>query len=154
MQTAGTVRKEFDTRDYECASCGFKLWLPIAPLSVSHLGLYDDGRYPGRSILVLNEHYEDLVDLPVGLMADFVADVQKAGRAIKNAVHAVRMNYAVLGNVAPHVHFHLIPRQVEGDPAPKRAPWATDVQHVSLALKQRRAIALAIQSSLEVQHDP
>jgi len=38
---------------YRCATCGFELHHPIATLSVSALGLYDDARFPGRCILAL-----------------------------------------------------------------------------------------------------
>jgi diadenosine tetraphosphate (Ap4A) HIT family hydrolase len=35
-----------------------------------------------------------------------------------------RINYAVLGNVIPHVHAHVVPRYGLEDPAPGQAPWA------------------------------
>ncbi len=108
---------------YECSICGFSLWVPLVTLDVSTLGLYDDARFPGRSILALHEHYEDLSDVEPDLLARFIRDVRRAGRAIKSATEADRMNYAVLGNMAPHVHFHLIPRVLANDPVPRRPPW-------------------------------
>jgi diadenosine tetraphosphate (Ap4A) HIT family hydrolase len=108
---------------YTCSTCGFELWLPVLTLDVSTLGLYNDARFPGRSILALHEHYEDLSDVEPDLLSQFMADVSSAGRAIKSATEADRMNYAVLGNIEPHVHFHLIPRVLAKDPVPQRPPW-------------------------------
>ncbi len=109
---------------YRCSTCGFKLFNPIAELEVSILGLYNDARFPGRSLLVFKDHYGDFTMMPSGkATAAFTQDMQRAGRAIHDAVGARRMNYAILGNVEPHVHAHLIPRTAD-DPIPNRAPWA------------------------------
>lgn len=117
------VRPEPPTVSYTCPKCGFDLWLPLVTLDVSTLGFYDDARFPGRCLLVLHDHHEELSDVDRGLLSRFVGDVQRAGRAIKAATEADRMNYAVLGNVVPHVHFHLIPRALTSDPIPRRPPW-------------------------------
>lgn len=109
--------------EYRCTVCGFELWTPVARLGVSTLGLYDDARFPGRCLLVYDEHVEDLVDLDEGAASAFVADVKKAALAIAQAVPVDRMNYAILGNVEPHLHMHLIPRVAAGDPVFGRPPW-------------------------------
>jgi diadenosine tetraphosphate (Ap4A) HIT family hydrolase len=117
------VRPEPSNAAYACPTCGFELWLPLVRLDVSTLGLYNDARFPGRSILALHEHYDDLGDVEPDLLARFILDVRRSGRAIKTAARADRMNYAVLGNVEPHVHFHLIPRVRANDSVPNRPPW-------------------------------
>lgn len=35
----------------------------------------------------------------------------------------MKLNYGLLGNQLPHIHWHLVPR-LPGDPAPREAPWA------------------------------
>lgn len=106
-----------------CKDCGFDLWLPIAELSVSTLGFYNDGRWPGRCILVLNDHAEHLEDVSSEQATNFLSDIQRAGRAIKNVSGAYRINYAILGNEVPHVHAHLIPRAGCSESLPTRPPW-------------------------------
>ncbi len=133
---------------YACSRCGFSLWLPVAELRVSSLGLYDDDRYPGRCLLVLNEHFEDFSQLPSSLIEDFVADLQRAAQAITRVVGAERMNYALLGNVEPHVHFHLIPRTPIGDPAPGQSPWSTTIRKASLDPSRRNELIKAIGQEL------
>jgi diadenosine tetraphosphate (Ap4A) HIT family hydrolase len=110
---------------YRCSTCGFQLFNPIAELQASTLGLYSDARFPGRALLVFRDHFGDFTTMPSGKStAAFVEDMQTAGRAIQKAVNARRINYAILGNAVPHVHAHIIPRALEGDPIPNRTPWA------------------------------
>jgi len=108
--------------DAGCPECGFKLWLPIADLEVSSLGLYDDARFPGRCILVFHQHVEHFDELGVEDACAYTEDGRRVGRAIAQVVGASRINYAILGNTQPHLHMHLIPRQLE-EPKPSRTPW-------------------------------
>lgn len=108
---------------YTCKDCSFDVWLPIRTLSTSTLGLYDDDRFPGRCILAYRDHVEDLTALDPGRACAFLEDARDAARAILAATGADRMNYAVLGNRDPHLHFHLIPRVPGTDPVPTEAPW-------------------------------
>jgi diadenosine tetraphosphate (Ap4A) HIT family hydrolase len=106
-----------------CLKCGFELWRPIASIHSSHLGLYSDARFPGRSILSLREHSEhfDLIDHDT--LWNFMTDIQSSVTAIKHATKAPRVNVAVLGNQEGHVHAHLIPRKPVEEPNPDKAPW-------------------------------
>jgi diadenosine tetraphosphate (Ap4A) HIT family hydrolase len=109
--------------NYGCGVCGFKLWLPISELRRSVLGLYDDARFPGRCILALTHHEEQLEDLDPETAAAFLEDARDAARAIARATASPRVNYAVLGNTEPHLHWHLIPRFPDREPLPARPPW-------------------------------
>jgi diadenosine tetraphosphate (Ap4A) HIT family hydrolase len=153
-RTAGTGRRrtfvppEHDASEYACGTCGFTLWRPLATLDVSTLGLYDDARFPGRCLLALHEHYEDLSAVPPALLSRFILDVRCAGAAITAAIGADRMNYAVLGNVEPHVHFHLIPRIFATDPIPRRPPWEHPAPVSPLASAELDGISAAIRKHL------
>ena len=140
---------EVTTPGYTCPKCGFQLFHPIARLSISTLGLYDDARFPGRCLLVLNEHQEDLTELRLELAEHFLRDMRSASRAIKHAAQADRINYAILGNAEPHLHCHLIPRRQEADPVPKRAPWAHPDPVTSLPPNQIRELITSIKLELE-----
>lgn len=107
----------------KCAECGFALWHPVLQLSVSTLGLYDDARFPGRSLLMLNDHHTHYEDVPLSLLIDFQQDIQGAVRAIKATTGSSRVNIAVLGNAEPHVHAHLIPRFPDNEELPSKSPW-------------------------------
>jgi diadenosine tetraphosphate (Ap4A) HIT family hydrolase len=108
---------------WRCAACGFSQAHPIAPLRVSTLALYDDARFPGRAVLVLDAHATHVEDLPLETARELALDVWRAARAVRAAAGAERMNYAAFGNVVPHVHVHLIPRHGPWDEAPRATAW-------------------------------
>lgn len=134
---------------YRCQVCGFELWTPIARLGVTTLGLYDDARFPGRCILVYDEHVEDLVDLDDDAASAFIAEAKLAARAIAQAVTVERMNYAILGNVEPHLHMHLIPRVSAADPLFGRPPWERPDPVRPLDPETKDSIVRRLQASLE-----
>ena len=85
---------------YRCTQCGFDLRHPLWDFGTSVLGFADDDRFPGRCLLALREHYDHVDDVPGSLMTAYMTDVQAAGRAVRHAVRADRINYAALGNAA------------------------------------------------------
>lgn len=133
---------------FTCVKCGLQLWIPIADLRATSLGLNDDARFPGRCILVLSSHADHLEELSKKLSRDFFRDIQHAGSAIKNAMSADRMNYAILGNRESHLHVHLIPRVFKGDPIPTSAPWEHPDPITPLTPRHRDEVIQAIQRSL------
>ena len=109
-----------------CPTCNFELWNPVDTgftLRVSDMGIYDDARFPGRSILRLRDHATDLTAVEPHALMDFMLDIQTASAAIKQASGADRINVAILGNTERHVHAHLIPRIRSREPLPDRSPW-------------------------------
>jgi diadenosine tetraphosphate (Ap4A) HIT family hydrolase len=57
----------------------------------------------------------------------FLADVARLGDVVFRLTGAVRINYAIFGNVEPALHAHVFPRYA-GEPAShaKAHPWAYD----------------------------
>jgi diadenosine tetraphosphate (Ap4A) HIT family hydrolase len=61
--------------------------------------------------------------------AQFLADMARVGDAVQRATGAVRINYAMFGNVEPALHAHIFPRQADEAPGIRTAqPWALDWQ--------------------------
>lgn len=139
------------TPSLDCPECGFQLWIPIWPLSVSTLGFYDDSRFPGRCILALNSHHEHLATLETGLASAYMRDIQEAGRAISTVVASSRMNYAIFGNSVPHLHCHIVPRHRAGDPSPERPPWESPLKKQPLLPAIREQLVSAIREILMQQ---
>lgn len=95
-----------------------------------------DADYPGFLRLVWNDHVREFSDLSredrmlcmdaVVLLEQFVLRVFKADKA----------NIATLGNVVPHLHWHVIPRFTDDKyfPAPV---WAMAKPGVSLSPRQQ-----------------
>lgn len=131
-----------------CQECGFDLYIPVAELSVSQLGIYSDSRFPGRCILSLNHHYDDMADVPAIVMDAFMSDVRDSMKAIKEITGSSRVNFAVLGNRESHVHAHLIPRYPKNEEFPDCSPWNDKRQKEELpgheieAMRSRFAVIL------------
>lgn len=131
-----------------CPECGFKLWLPIAELQRSRLGLYDDARFPGRCILVFDRHEEQLHELSPSEACAFLEDAQVAARAIARATASPRINYAIFGNTEPHLHWHLIPRQPGDEPLPARPPWEHPERPAPLGADQVTRLVKSIRDAI------
>lgn len=85
--------------------------IKIADLSVSTLRLDRNQTYGGYCVLIFTaRHVTGLEQLNESEYAAFTADLRKAMQAINDVVKPDLMNYASLGNVIPHLHFHIIPR--------------------------------------------
>lgn len=98
-------------------------WAPVElGLKVSHADFYPDARFPGRLVLMLEEHFDHFHEVPDSLVAEFMSDVKKASRVLMGLEGVRRVNMAVLGNSVPHVHSHLIPRY-PGESLPDKSPW-------------------------------
>lgn len=94
----------------------------ITELEESFVVLCDHQRYPGYLLLLLKTHHEHLNELPVEQQVRFFSDTVKAATAIQSVFAPARLNYELLGNTMPHLHWHVIPRY-DWDPEPGRPIW-------------------------------
>ncbi len=117
-------------------------------MRVSTAGLYDDARFPGRCLLVLDEHHDDLLDVPSELMSAYLADLRDLRDAIRNVTGAQRVNYAALGNAEPHVHWHVVPRRPDTEPQPGRSPWQDPRPQTRLPRGEREDLARTLRARL------
>jgi diadenosine tetraphosphate (Ap4A) HIT family hydrolase len=86
-------------------------WIKIRSLTVSTLYLDRNQTYRGHCQLVFDgRHVVGLENLTEEEFASVMADLRIAARAIVEVCHPDLMNYASLGNVMPHLHWHLVPR--------------------------------------------
>lgn len=83
----------------------------VADLAVSTLYLVRNQTYRGYCVMIFNlRHVTGLEHLTQNEFSAFSDDLRRAGQAIHATVRPDLMNYATLGNVIPHLHYHLIPR--------------------------------------------
>ncbi|TFV92123.1 HIT family protein [Oxalobacteraceae bacterium OM1] len=72
--------------------------------------LVDDARYPGFCRVIWNEHVREMTDLSTADRAILIAAVWQVEEAVREVMQPHKMNVASLGNMVPHVHWHVIPR--------------------------------------------
>lgn len=134
---------------YRCAVCGFEVAEVIASLETGDLAHYSDRDFPGRCVLVARDHVEKLEELPPEQLTRLMQDATKAGRAIRRATGAKRINYAVLGNVMPHVHVHLVPRGMPEDKKGTETPWGPPPKSEPVSPEDAARLRKSIASALE-----
>jgi diadenosine tetraphosphate (Ap4A) HIT family hydrolase len=84
--------------------------------------LVNDPDYPGFCRVIWNQHVAEMTDLkPVG-REHFMEVVFAVESSIRQSLSADKINLASLGNVTPHLHWHVIPR-FRGDPHFPNAVW-------------------------------
>lgn len=127
-------------------------WLKVAKLPASTLYLDRNQTYRGHCQLVHDgPHVEGLEQLDETEYQRLTQDLRRAALAIYAVQRPDRMNYASLGNVVPHVHWHIVPRY-RSDPrwgAPIYTSDLRDMKVTRLEEPEYRRIAGAIQVELE-----
>jgi diadenosine tetraphosphate (Ap4A) HIT family hydrolase len=70
----------------------------------------DEPDYPGFTRVILQRHVRELTDLPRAEREHLMRIVFAVEEAVRDAMLPDKMNVASLGNMTPHVHWHVIPR--------------------------------------------
>ena len=100
-------------------------WDLIAPLKISTLYLSKNQTYRGHCLLILDlRHATRPNELSTGEWAQFCADLRTAECAIADTLDPDHVNVAALGNLAPHLHWHIVPRY-RNDPRWGAPIWLT-----------------------------
>jgi diadenosine tetraphosphate (Ap4A) HIT family hydrolase len=72
--------------------------------------LVDDPGYPGFCRLIVDDHVAEMSDLPSERRRELMDAVFVVEEEVRRATGADKMNLASLGNMTPHLHWHVIPR--------------------------------------------
>lgn len=119
----------------------------VADLAHTTAYLHEDQFFTGWTVLVLKRHATELFHLSREERAGVIEEVATLARALAAAVAAVKINYALLGNQLPHVHWHVIPRRA-GDPAAGETVWSRPHPTRRLSGEERAALIARIQAQL------
>jgi diadenosine tetraphosphate (Ap4A) HIT family hydrolase len=118
--------------------------------------LVDDERYPGFCRVIWNAHAKEMTDLSTAERAILIAAVWQVEEAVREVMQPHKINVASLGNVVPHVHWHVIPRYEDDAHFPnpiwgevKRTPVSADLaKRKALVPRLREAILDRFEESL------
>jgi diadenosine tetraphosphate (Ap4A) HIT family hydrolase len=91
----------------------------VARLETLNLQLAKNQYARGYCTLIFREHATELHELLPEKQAALMRDLARAGTAIARVFKPDKMNHQLLGNLMPHIHWHIVPRYW-GDPAPGR----------------------------------
>ncbi|HET9579030.1 MAG TPA: HIT family protein [Usitatibacter sp.] len=70
----------------------------------------DEPQYPGFCRVILARHAREMSDLSPAERERLMDVVFAVEEAVREAMEPDKMNLASLGNMVPHVHWHVIPR--------------------------------------------
>lgn len=106
----------------------------------------DEPGYPGFCRVIWNAHVKEMTDLDERDRAHFLQAVFAVEAVLRRLLNPEKINLACLGNLTPHLHWHVIPRHAD-DPHFPLPIWApaqrAPLRAADPALPLRIAEALA-----------
>ena len=72
--------------------------------------LVEDADYPGFCRVIWKQHVSEMTDLSAPDREHLMATVYAIEAAIREVMKPDKINLASLGNLTPHLHWHVIPR--------------------------------------------
>lgn len=82
----------------------------IGSLKTADILLMNDSRYPWIILVPRINNVCDITDLTAEQRTDFNEEINHVASLLKKAYQPERMNIAMLGNVVPQLHCHIIAR--------------------------------------------
>jgi diadenosine tetraphosphate (Ap4A) HIT family hydrolase len=96
--------------------------------------------YHGYCVVVSRRHATELSGLADAERRSYLDEMCLVARAMEAAFHPDKLNYELLGNQVPHLHWHLFPRS-HSDPEALKPVWlALDRAERDPAERQRLQI--------------
>lgn len=72
--------------------------------------LFRDQFFRGHCLVVLKEHRTELFHLTPAVRFVLMEEVSRLAEAVNRALGPDKINYELLGNRVPHLHWHVVPR--------------------------------------------
>jgi diadenosine tetraphosphate (Ap4A) HIT family hydrolase len=110
--------------------------------------LVDDAACPGFCRVVWNAHVKEMTDLTGGERDEVMSAVWNVELALREVMAPHKINVASLGNMTPHVHWHVIPRFSDDAhfPNPVWVPATRSTDAATLAA--RKALLPQLQAAI------
>lgn len=140
-----------------CVSDGGRVVLRNDDLRVV---LVDEPDYPGFCRVIWNAHVRELSDLGPAQIARLMAAVLAVEDAQRAVLAPLKINLASLGNVTPHVHWHVIPRFADDAHYPRPIWGERQRDEPEAGLAARRALLPKLADEIRARiarprsHDP
>lgn len=106
--------------------------------------LVDEVHYPGFCRVVWNDHVREMTDLSLDERQELMSAVWDVETVLREVMQPHKINLASLGNLVPHLHWHIIPRFKNDHhfPNPIWSSSATPAQPNAIAQRQARQAQL------------
>jgi diadenosine tetraphosphate (Ap4A) HIT family hydrolase len=135
-----------------CEQAGGELAYQDEKLRVALVG---DASYPGFCRVIWRSHSREMSDLSFAARNALMEAVWQVEMAVRDVMRPDKVNLASLGNMTPHLHWHVIPRYLDDAhfPSPvwaepqRATPAAVLAARTALLPQLRAAIAARLAPS-------
>lgn len=124
--------------------------LRIAELGQCYVLLNRDQFFSGYCFVFTRDHVTELFHLDRAVRATVIEEVNAVAEALFSVFQPVKINYELIGNMVPHMHWHLVPR-FSDDPLWPRPIWSEPHEPVTLAATDYAERIALIRQSLRVR---
>jgi diadenosine tetraphosphate (Ap4A) HIT family hydrolase len=94
----------------------------VVRTATGYVNLADVQYHEGYTIFVAKQCVNELHELPPATREVHLHEMAVVAEAVFKAFEPRKLNYELLGNGAPHLHWHLFPRHAD-DPRPRGPVW-------------------------------
>ena len=119
----------------------------IIELPHSYVILNRDQYFPGYTLLFSKQHVTELFHFDPTVRASLMEEVSAVAEALFTIYKPDKINYELLGNMVPHIHWHIVPR-FSSEPLWPRPIWAEAHEEHFLTADEYRQHAESIRSAL------
>ena len=123
--------------------------LRIAELEHCYVLLNRDQFFPGYCFVFTKAHVTELFHLDQPTRSAIIEEVNAVAAALFAAFQPAKINYELLGNMVPHMHWHLVPR-FTSDPLWPRPIWSEPHEPITLSEADASARIATIQNALRI----
>ena len=111
--------------------------LRVTELEHSFVVLNRDQFFPGYTLLLTKQHVTELFHLDMAVRSGLMEEVSRVAEALFTLFQPDKINYELLGNMVPHIHWHLVPR-FSSDALWPRPIWAEPHSDLVLSPEEYR----------------
>lgn len=122
--------------------------LQVAELEHCYVLLNRDQFFPGYCFVFTKVHVTELFHLDVAMRGAIIEEVNRVAAVLCNVYRPTKINYELLGNMVPHMHWHLVPR-FDSDPLWPKPIWSEPHDEVHLSADEYAAAIAKISSALQ-----
>lgn len=122
----------------------------VCELETAYVVLGDSQYYKGYTLLLHKYHHTELHQLEHKERMLFLEEMAIVSEAMYKVFKPKKLNYELLGNKYPHLHWHLFPRY-DDDPNPSKPVWVVDEKlrnNDALSHKEREGIIRILKEAI------
>ena len=113
--------------------------------------MVNDPDLPGFCRVIWNRHVPEMSDLTYGEREHIMSLVFAVEEVMRDVMQPDKVNLAALGNMVPHIHWHIIPRY-QDDAFFPGSVWSTRTQETAKAtLEARVAMARKLPAAIRAE---